>query len=793
MSLSGRKLRINVSVQLNEPGSVGKFLVVVDAEASLSSLVEKIQRTLVRNNVSGTVLRVRNSIGAALPIDEALVDMLADGEDVHVEMVGDDGELAGAPKITAQEQFSQRTGSSSTMRPSMPVARGGSTGMRVSTHIEGPLEQLVPDDSGRTNVVLSRPVADPKNCVGGADHGGVPGPSEVMETEMFARDHLFQDQPPNPTVFDTYDNDWLAESLTPRLKDYVFARFNEAHIAEPKYVKSIKKYVASRFFQTSGSFVSIFLRPQTRFGSDAATTMPVHYNIPKSQLGEFRRLAERTIQHFEQRLQLLQRTEIALRNVLQKGMSEQDTINVMLPYSYSTWEEIEGLMIESENPVLGTIRGSRPVLIIDTAASSSKNLSYLRAVVKKALRNTLVTKHSFNIISFFGARGAERGFASTLISPAQQALLDAEEWLDQLVVVPKTHLLDGLRLALADPHVDSIYVLSSGESLRAGDDVTLPARNLQSINVRMVPIHCVGIDCSGPAELALRHVAEANRGTFGIKRFTAAQSSVCAYDHNWTSWRTEAVNTAAKKIEEDFKAQKLTIGGQLTIVEVMISEEQQKLDTWLQEFECCERLLVTDEKLRETALERDSLREMQRSMAHSVSVRVGGGFAYGTQEMDLGLEPCFERKSAVPWTANAETMAVGPHFNPLNVQGDVRAQRFPPSSAEVDADILPRNPRVKTEHRQPPRQVAVDTPWQPTGPPARTAMRGGYQNKPQPVKMKRNHSAEIGGARKRAQSARGTRRKPVRREAPAAPQESRSSRRPAAQAAPPKLERRWSF
>lgn len=54
---------------------------------------------------------------------------------------------------------------------------------------------------------------------------------------------------------------------------------------------SIGKFVGAKFLQSSGAFVSVFMRPQTSLKSDGAATLPVHYNIPRSELSMFQRQA----------------------------------------------------------------------------------------------------------------------------------------------------------------------------------------------------------------------------------------------------------------------------------------------------------------------------------------------------------------------------------------------------------------------------------------------------------------------------------------------------------------------
>merc|ERR1719281_2272759 len=83
---------------------------------------------------------------------------------------------------------------------------------------------------------------------------------------------------------------------------------------------------------------------------------------------------------------------------------------------------------------------------------------------------------------------------------------------------------------------------------------------------------------------------------------------------------------------------------------------------------------------------------MERKTSRSLSVRVGGGFMYQTEELQLGLEDLFEHKSAVPWTANTETRASGPKYAPSFSPGDDlgRVPKFPPSTRDILTEaVLP--------------------------------------------------------------------------------------------------------
>ncbi|CAK0901610.1 unnamed protein product, partial [Prorocentrum cordatum] len=144
----------------------------------------------------------------------------------------------------------------------------------------GPREELYPPP----------PVPAP-----GAPEGAplLPGPSEEFHTGSSGpREAFTVEHPVQAVQLETYDNDWLVENLTPKLREHILQHFQEDCVTEPTFVPSIGKFVAARFLQSSGSYVSVFMRPQTAIGSDPSATMPVHYNVAKTEILCFIRQCE---------------------------------------------------------------------------------------------------------------------------------------------------------------------------------------------------------------------------------------------------------------------------------------------------------------------------------------------------------------------------------------------------------------------------------------------------------------------------------------------------------------------
>merc|ERR1719321_2137843 len=127
--------------------------------------------------------------------------------------------------------------------------------------------------------------------------------------------------------------------------------------------------------------------------------------------------------------------------------------------------------------------------------------------------------------------------------------------------------MDGLRLALAPSEVDTVFVVAPGLPKRS--DVGYILKGIHTLNIRDVPIHVIGVVCEAESELALRRLAEDNHGSFRQKRFDGSQAS--AVSSNSTSWRSGMGKLDSGSGDGD---NRMTIGGQLSIIEVMIEEQK---------------------------------------------------------------------------------------------------------------------------------------------------------------------------------------------------------------------------
>ncbi|CAJ1399052.1 unnamed protein product [Effrenium voratum] len=724
-SEGARRLRLNIVAYLSSQ-AVAKFLIVVEEESGMEALYTKAQQVLRRTGLHATIVEVRNSFQALVPTDEFLGDIFRDGEEVVVVLRGQDGHLMEeqpprfdrgqeqprllAPLAPRREQFVEPA---TRLAPHDEFGQSAARILPVTAHVTLPEFH---DESEPDEEEDEAPLAPAEEDYPPRPVGQVPGPTEDFEMERMPYETMQVDHPCDPVQLGAYDDSWLVEHLTPRLRDFIISRFQPDLITEPKYVASIGKYVGAKFRQTCGAFVSVFMRPQTALKSDPSATMPVHYNIPKSELFMFMRKVEVQIEELQKHQEVLSASLRALRALLAKGMAESDLVAVMLPLNYHAFAEVEGSMIEAEQP-LPMAAGRHPVVIIDTSGAVAEHLIYVKAAVKRALHTHMGCKSSFQLVRF--RRGEPRLWAQDMMAPTEKALQAAEDWIDRLEPTEYGNLVEAVRFALAFKNCDEICIISSASAYRHTEHEKVLA-NVRSVNKREVAIHTTGVEPDPHGELLLRSISESNHGDFTLKSFqdqgdarrdmqtpssatpeelaerlrVGRANVIPGQDSKWTSWRTMLVNEKTKKLSESFKQQKMSIGSQVNILAVMLREEGQFEESWRQEWTCAQQLLA---KVPECP-DRDMVRELERNASQTISARVGGGFIYHTRQMELGMEKLFEHRGAKPWSAESESTAVGPKVPWPDAEG--RSAKFPAAdemplaSQESEAPAMRKAPKA---------------------------------------------------------------------------------------------------
>merc|ERR1719353_1706787 len=257
-------------------------------------------------------------------------------------------------------------------------------------------------------------------------------------------------------------SDWLVEHLTPRLREFIWARFQEAGLERG----------AMKLPKHDDRYITVLMKPLPRVGAEQPIA-PVQYSVARVDIAEFENLARKQVQQARLQMEYLEKCRIGLENF-------------------------------------------RPVILVDTANIHGEQLLYVQAALKRLLYGFLAGKSLFNFVYFpKEARGLARPWATGMVPPAASSLREAEEFLETLEPAHRVNLLDGIKTALS-LECDAIYLLSSGYDRRYDPNFLLQA--VRSLNLREVSIFTIGIDVNTDQdEVFLRRLAESNHGDYKAK------------------------------------------------------------------------------------------------------------------------------------------------------------------------------------------------------------------------------------------------------------------------------------
>ncbi|CAL1155475.1 unnamed protein product [Cladocopium goreaui] len=546
-SPAGQKVRLNVVALVGE-GIIGKFLVSIDGDALVEDLASQIRSALARAKVEGRLLRLTNTKQAQLPSEERVGDALRDSEEVLAVLVNE-------PEDEALRQLAPELGDAlSFTRTTAPFPH--------LSPAEAPTQRAVDRLEALKN---TRSVA-PMSILSSMDNckDKPPGPQEIFQEDLQPPANSAPGPDCKEPCFRSIRCDWEVEQLTPKLREYIAARFSEMHEmpADPGH-----------------AYIIVSMRPRERPGS-VVSPLPIHYSVARVDIIEFERLCGRRVQEIRARLDFFQRCLEALRSLLERGADREDYAPNMLPYSYKPGKEFGTLLQEVDEKSFGQVEGFRPLLVIDMAGAVGKYSVFIKAAVKRLMYSFLVAKSRFNIISF--SRGKVVAWEDHLVPPVAQKLREAEDFVDKLQPAKRTCILQALCWALQSD-ADAIYLLTSGFPKYADTDYC--RAEIRSQNKRQLPIHVIGVQCEAEAEIELRRLAEENRASFRPKTFNETLSAEKCLD------LVNAGRSAAPC--QRLRDHQLSIGGQVDILEVMIKEQEIQTTDWLEEQKCANRILLT--------------------------------------------------------------------------------------------------------------------------------------------------------------------------------------------------------
>jgi hypothetical protein len=586
---SGRKLRLNVEARSGAEVA-GKFLVCIDEEASIRALTSKIQAVLRKHGIDqGVVSKITNAHSANLPLEEGVGDVFRDGEEV-VAMLGGSGGAQAAPMTLAA------------VAPPAPMRVQDALFNALDRNQDGAIsrKEWASAFNNQAGVVDLRK----DYCLAPQAYDELPAPAEMLEEDY--KEGAAEEGGPQPGA-------WEVDGLTPKLREYISTRFADVRSSAPDPGQP-------------QAYIMVTMRPQK------PPALPIHYSIARMDVIEFERLCGRKVMEVRGRVTYFNRCREGLNAILDSGASRDEYAPNTLPYQYRLDGDFEDKLAEVVDGTFCQAESFRPVVVVDTSGAVGDCLPCVRAGLKRMLYSMMVAKSKFNFVGF-SPQGRPISLENSMVPPTAKRLRRAEEWLDALRPVRgSVDIAGGLHQALAMPEADSVYFLSSGISRKA--NLAYILSDIRMRNVRDLPIHVVGVDCDDAGELALQRLAEQSTGSFRQKRFYGPDLDAVA-----RSSRAPAPLTDAEESDDA----RLTIGGQLDIIDIMSNEHSIMEADWLEEQKCANRVLLSTSST-SAVFSSDDMRELKRqALADSErSLHASGSFPRSLCQRSGSLPPPLE-------------------------------------------------------------------------------------------------------------------------------------------------------
>jgi len=666
------KLRLNVSAVGPDNKHHVKFLLLIEPQSLRTELMSRIEKQLQGGGVAARIKLLLNAQGAILP-DEEIGDMLRDGDEITAEL--EDGEQV-----------------ESYLTPQSVIGHGDS-----------PTSPRARPDPNVQNLLWTNPLSGPP-LVTDTRHNTVR--SGPIETNHFGiEEHL------------------MIENITPKLREFILSRFDDAQIiTELHFQPNVDKFGGRKYYQATGPFVAMYMKPQVE-----SARSPVEYNVAREDLVEFQKLVGTNIDQIQISIDHLQATHAALKALLTKGLASTDATHVMLPYKYQTWDEVDGILIEAKQPMIADMNCHCPCIVID-ASGMRERLPFVKASLKRTMYQFIPEMEGFNLIS--ALQNGPQSFGHQVIAPDTTNMSQADDWIDAIerkaAGTSTIRLHEAMRLALSYPEVDEIWVISGAVGLNDVVQNTALLQNIKSWNVRDIKINTISIDADSVGELLMRNMAVTNNGKFTMKRFDGSLNSRRRMVENLDpSMHAPKGQNKWSHLLEDFQKQRLTIGGQVRIVDIMTDEEKQREAFWKQEWKCANKLLHESKP-----------KKLPNYSNSQYSVRCGGGYVYqgdqqefeeeeldhifdvlpnpGVQRTQRTVAQAMQHQAGNPWEQNRSS-AVEANKRARNFQNRLNPRNRPDRDDRSEPRRVPQR-RVKShspagQRVQRERQINRETFW----------------------------------------------------------------------------------
>eukprot|EP01137_Pigoraptor_chileana_P007364 Opistho-2@52848 len=207
---------------------------------------------------------------------------------------------------------------------------------------------------------------------------------------------------------------------------------------------------------------------------------------------------------------------------------------------------------QGSRELFGNITEKRPVFCVDISEAMVYRMDYVRDQLRNLLQEQVKNTEAFNLLCFDTAVDA---WARHTVTTGPRSIDSAREWIRDTDVGSGQVSIEGvLKVALADPDADAVYLVVSGVPLSNRDAMDV-LDTVRMVNSRRIPIHVVTFCVGSPKQPSGAQQAMAEQ--FGMR--LAAQTNGRYHSVFWDGGRYRGAGDELRVVKAEVaRARELT-------------------------------------------------------------------------------------------------------------------------------------------------------------------------------------------------------------------------------------------
>ncbi|GFR58512.1 von Willebrand factor A domain-containing protein 3B [Elysia marginata] len=162
---------------------------------------------------------------------------------------------------------------------------------------------------------------------------------------------------------------------------------------------------------------------------------------------------------------------------------------------------------QGSRALFGTVVEDMIYILIDTSASMQPSLGFVKQKLFVLMQEQLRHKKKFNLVTF---NSKAAGWKDRLVEVSERSLQSAWSWVQNLSCWGTTNTYGAIQLAMADPQIQAIYLLTDGRPDQPPKSIIAQVQMQKHI-----PIHTISFNCNdSDANHFLYGLAEATGGRY---------------------------------------------------------------------------------------------------------------------------------------------------------------------------------------------------------------------------------------------------------------------------------------